>query len=639
MNRDDRERFADLFDRLVTRTGEHDGEDEQSALRVLSNAFLNYMDVSSDDGESVVDALPWIAALHRWSQREWTAAQVSAYLLDSPAISVLGPELLASRLATPVGHDTNLPRAPHASLVRDDYRTVIAHLAQMEAELRELTQLESGQRLTRMLEDSQLSASAAEVCALDPNTDIAAIIDRDSDGIFAAHAFPWRKRFAPEEPLWVLAGLEDGEGRHPMAEAGFEFSRRSRGFERGLATNMVEHNLAPAIRAALLFGHGTDTDARKYSDLLRKSDLFRDDPALEALAVALATVRGRFQDYMRGLLPLASLEPWVDYLRDGCVELAESRDITLREATGYAHYALHLVHMCDLCAEGPQACTEATRDALMHVEDELKEFALAGNQGDSPRHAASLEAYEATRWRRKGATAELASRLTRLRGAWRMGMRPGPLGSPPVLDEEVTAHSRALIESHFDDDLLLAALARGLRHARIRGFDWKHRLAPEQLLTCMILALVQARDLPGVDITRPFAIDFSPVMRWLDEEASDANFDILRRMLGHMTVEHVVEHSREPTLLRVGLVGRVRNDDATRPNVDFEFVATRQMSAILELLSAADDDDPLSETLRERLDQMLTAGVAPVSALREETDERANDDMVGTVIPARGASL
>ncbi|MGM0556934.1 MAG: hypothetical protein ACQEVA_11195 [Myxococcota bacterium] len=639
MNRDDRERFADLFDRLVDLESEIDGDDERSALRVLSNAFLNYIDVSSDDGEAVVGALPWIAALHRWSQRDWDGANVAEYLLASPAVSALGPGLLASRLATPVDGGGSLPRAPHASLVRDDYRTVIEQLAQMDRDLRELAELDAGPRLTRVLSDSQLAASTAEICALDPDTELAVKLSRDSDGVLHATGFPWNRRFAPEEPLWVLAGLEDPEGRHPMADTGFEFARRSRGFERGLATNMVEHKLAPAIRAALLFGRGAGTDPHQLSDVLRQSDLFRDDPALEALAVALATVRGRFQDYMRGLLPLASLQPWVEYLRDGCVELAESRDITLREATGYAHYALHLVHICDLCAEGPDACTEATRDALMHVEDELKEFALAGNQGDSPHHAASLAAYEATRWRRKGATAELASRLTRLRGAWRAGLRPGPIGSPPVLDEETTAHSRALIESHFDDELLLAALARGLRHARIRGFDWSHRLAPGQLLTCMILALVQARDLPGVDITRPFSIDFSPVMTWLDEEASDANFDILSRMLAHLSVEQVVEQSREPTLLRVGLVGRVSDGEADVPSVDFEFVATRQMSAILELLSTADDDDPLAETLRARLDTMIEAGVAPASALQDAEESESEDDMVETIIPTREATL
>jgi hypothetical protein len=636
MNRDDRERFADLFDRLVYRHADEPDDDAQSALRVLSHAFLNYIDSTDDTGNSVVGALPWMAALHRWSRRDWDAERVAGYLLDSPAVEMLGEKTLAARLQ--VDAESSLPRAPRAASQQGAFDDAVAELAEMEAGLRDMDALDADARIEQLVSDSYLAASAAELCGRDPETPLARALERDSDGLIEASR-PWDARFDHADALWVLRGLECEDEPHPMSGPGFEFSKRSLGFERGLASNLVDLGLAPAVRAALMFGRGHRGGARRLSDLLRRSETFRNDAALEALADALASSRGVFIDYMRGLVPLSALDGWVDYLRDGCVELAESRDITLREATGYAHYAMHLVNMCDLCAEGPEACSEATRDALRSVEDELKEFALAGTRGARTGSGESLTSFEAARWRSRGAASEFAARLARLRGAWRRGLEPGPVGSPPTLDADVTAHSLALIDSQIDDADAVHGLNEALRNARLRGFDCSERLSPEHLLGCLTLALGQARDLAAVDITGEFVLDFEHVARWIREGRTDQNLDVLREFLNTKRAEGALQMT-EPTLLTFGVVGRVSDDrDQSMPVVEFEFVANRQMEAILELLGSTDEDDSLNETLRARLRELIADAAEDREAGCEVEPEPTEDELVGTVIPGSQAVM
>ncbi|MFB6351134.1 MAG: hypothetical protein ABEK29_05020, partial [Bradymonadaceae bacterium] len=288
----------------------------------------------------------------------------------------------------------------------------------------------------RVLEETRVARAVLKAIAHGAPAEIAERARRIFPDLTAASSDPpmVRDNSTIERPslpsLDVLDRLEQGDAFSLNAEAG-ALSDKSRNFETSLAKNMNRREMAPAVRAALIFGpgrHDHPATRRDRSPSLFASSVFRDQPELAELAGALANNRWRAIRYLRGGAPLAHMTPWVDYLRDGCRDLARRRDINYREAVSYAHFCLHLVNICDLATLGEAALTDEVRDGLMAVENELKEFALAGRRSTVDAAVSELDNYDEMRWTSSGASAYLGDRLARISGAWRRESERGPIG-------------------------------------------------------------------------------------------------------------------------------------------------------------------------------------------------------------------
>ncbi len=637
MTRDERDRFADLFHRLMhTEQASDEGADRDSALRLLSHSLLNFLGTEGTDAtDELCDALPWLAAFLDWTRGEADPAQMAGHLEATPVVRTLSPAMIERRLsAHPVAGEEPVSRAPAMWGSDDAHVEIMAVLADTERSLGELVGLSEDELRARLIGDSGVLAAALELCEDAWQNALSERLRRAFATWRYGDAQPTERRRS--EALWILAGLEAGDDtRNPLSEDGFELSKRSRGFERGLAQNMERVQLITAVRAALAFGavpgeacELADADAREA--FLRQFDVFRADAALMQLASALMEVRGVCIDYVCGGAPLSCLSPWIAYLRGACVELAEVRECTLREAMSYAHYCLHLVNVCDFAAMGPQAFNEETREALSHLEEELKEFALAGQREGLSDADADLARFQNARWRRAGDAAYLADRLSRLRGAWRKGMSPGPMGAPPRLDADVTAHSLALIESLVGEssEAEISALARLVEHARLRDLLWLEHLEPSHILKILAISVTAARDLPGVDICRPFEVDLGGLGRFAtDPERGRLNRRILAALLDRREMAEILNGAGEHSALRRGIVGHVAGDG----RLMMQFVADPELEALLELLvTTTAEDAEFAAVLERRLASMLQrhepsraadSDVAEVAA-RDATDAR-----------------
>ncbi|MFP4599400.1 MAG: hypothetical protein ACLFVJ_14170 [Persicimonas sp.] len=643
MPRDERDRFADLFSQLMHADhgraphSERDSSDRDSALRLLSHSLLNYLCADGTDAaDELGRALPWLAAFLDFGRDDAGAGELAGRLVDTPAVSTLSAQMIQRRLSSrAVGHEAALARRavgprlvdPNGAnqIEQDPQIAVFAALAETEARLAPLAELPEDELRARLMGDSATLAAAVELCEDAADNPLAERLRRSFVSLRFDEPVPAARRRS--DSLWILAKLEAADdGDDPLEQAGFELSRRARGFERGLAQNMNRLELIPAVRAALAFGPGpgegqvagaeisSEHSKEKFEAQLRQFAAFRSDPALHQLALALIEVRWLCVDNVCGGAPLKSLSPWVDYLRGACLELAEVRECTLREAMSYAHYCLHLVDVCDFAAMGPDAFNDSTRDALGGVEEELKEFALAGQREGLSDGEADLGRFERARWRRAGEAAYLADRLSRLRGAWRRGTSPGPLGAPPQLDAEVTAHSLALVESLVgaSGEADIASLAGLVENARFVEFLWLEKLEPSHLLKLLAIAAASARDLPGVDISRPFLVDLGPLGRWAgDPERGRLNRRILAALLDQRKMGDILQGQNEPAALRRGIVGQADagSADAARPaspTLTMSFVANDELKALLELMGTTTaDSGELQAALEKRLHQVL----------------------------------
>src|SRR5690554_6611638 len=689
MKRTERERFAEFFHFLVhagtdSEAGtEHDPESD-AALRVLSHALLNYWGVrQGEDPErnaeisaQMTHALPWLAAFLA-STREPTAPGRRVYPGDkysggtypddeARARRPLSEAMIARRLdalgARASSAFASAPRDAHAHA--DPQLDVFCALARTERRLAALANLDAQALRDELLGNSFLLAAAAERCeeaGADSPAPATSLLAR-----LRAAIEPWQgsnqpahtRSFSPA--VWALAELHNAEPQGAamaaaMGAGAIEIAPKSLRFERGLVENMARMGFISAVRAALAFVPASacqtaphalaGADAR--ASFLRQFSVFRADESLLQLASALMQTRGLCLDYLRGGAPLASLSPWVDYLRGGCAELAEARECTLREAMSYAHYCLHLVNICDFAAlelptgeharAGEAPLSEATREALCQVEDELKEFALLGQREGLSDAQADLGRFERARWRREGDAPFVADRLSRLRGAWRKGVIPAPIGAPPRLDPDLSAHSLAIIDNLLVEagESQLSGLATIASNARFRGYSWLEWLAPADILKLVALCTSAARDLPGVDVTRPFDIDLRELGKWAsDPQRGRLNRRILSMLLKRREMAEILNGDAAsqggPMALRRGLVAHIRHASdarATPSHLVMQFIADPELQALLELMGTSSAEDPAFDALLERrLETMLhrhDANAARESVLDDSADSAA----------------
>ncbi|AWV88999.1 hypothetical protein [Bradymonas sediminis] len=669
MKRNERERFAELFQQLVHADTQRDSEAD-AALRVLSHALLNYWGARQNDDAAhnaqitaqMTRALPWLAAFLASAEPQTDHAPIARQLLETSGRNTLSEEMIARRLdALAAAGGAAFSATPRdASTHPDRHLDIFCALAHTERRLAALGDLDAQGLRDALVDDTFLLAAAAERCeeagagehggAATPS-----LLNRLRDAIE-----PWRASDLTGEiaslskPIWVLAGLDESDETGALMGAGtLNIAAKSRRFESGLAANMERMGFISAVRAALAFapiaadGAGAppawlaSADAR--AAFLRDFSVFRADESLLQLASALMETRGVCLDYLRGGAPLGSLSPWIDYLRGECAELAEARECTLREAISYAHYCLHLVNICDfaaleLTATEQAALSEATREALCQVEDELKEFALLGQREGLSDAQADLGRFERARWRREGDASFLADRLSRLRGAWRSGVTPGPIGAPPRLDPDVSAHSLAIIDNLLAEagESELSGLATIASNARFHGYQWLELLAPPDILKLIAICTSAARDLPGVDITKAFDVDLSELGAWASDPARGRlNRRILSMLLARREMADILngDAAGQDTemALRRGLVTHTRAAGGQlspahllggNQTVDFgapagaqsnmgpnylvlQFVADPELKALLDLMGTSSAEDPAFHALLEQRLQVI----------------------------------
>ncbi|MBA2665363.1 MAG: hypothetical protein H0U74_23950 [Bradymonadaceae bacterium] len=579
------------------------GDDEAVALRLLSHAALNLAWEKGDDAlERAVALLPWLGLFRRWTEGELISKELGLALVSSGLVRHLGVAGVVRRLEQVDGQvaDSVLSRVPSAlGELRDRELETLVKIRRLDERLGALLAREDEDLIEGLFADSALLCAAIELCAQAvPNAGAARLNAHTAIVASAASA----------RAMGTLAEFEDG-GFERVPTALLQLSERSRRFELSLACNMHRHELLDVVRAALAFGSVNTEPVAKPVDL-RTLAVFRADSALEALAAALIEVRGRCIDHLAGALPLESLTPWVSYLRNGCLELAESRGITLREATSFAHYCLHLVNLCDLGERGVRALNESTRRALMDVEDELKEYALVG-QCEGMRDAqVSLERFDRARWMGSGDAAYLADRFARLGGSWRKGTRPGPVGAPARLDEAAIAQCSALVADLFEGraPAACASLVALVRGCQILGAELLEALEPADALKVLSIGLCAARDLAGVDASRPFWLDLRRMGAWYRDSAGGSlNPRILGRLLARQPLDAIFESLDEPAA-QSGLLARLGERGTA---VVVEFVADAELEALLMLLSQSTSQSVrLRAMLEARLDELLEPGCA-----------------------------
>lgn len=665
----DRDRFAQLVtDILAT----HDAApDEQAAERLLANALLNYVsETEAGRLEALRDGLPWLQA--------YLEACLGA---DPDGVEPEGVGDVADSLirggVTRALADATVRR--HLSGVKsgsEQAAEALGRLARMDRRLVEVAELGPEAMAERLIEDSGLLARAIEACRERGERG-----DRGEQGeqgkiTKLAARFPRWSQFAADTPharaLAVLDALEAGDQSVFEAPNGplHGLDERARNFEQSLARNMGRHGLLVAVRAALAFAPSpTALDAagarsrnrRATDDPLYEFGIFRDQPELAALARALVRIRGRFQAHLRGAAPLTALEPWADYLRGPCRDFADAREISYSEATSFGHYCLHLMNICDLAAIGrvtdgrvtDGGVTEAARTALMGAEDEIKEFALAGQRQQPDERVGALDRYDVVRWKTRGPLAYITDRVGRMLGAWRREVERGPLGAPAKLEAETRRAVRHAWQSlaRRTPDGTLDGVDSMLRQCRLTGVDWLEELKADDVVTVLCVGLANARDLPGVDVTRPFVVDLRPLEAWWDGRESKktgnqtGNQRVLRAIISRRDAASSLERSAGPPRdegqkwegrgREVGVIAEVSREEYGRAGVTLDIRVDDELRALLTLLdNSRADADEFWAALEARLDAMLGSegGAGADADERQEGDASASGQSVASAM-------
>lgn len=578
-----RDHFSDLLEQLladrldaVDRDLEADG-DVGAAIRLLANALLNVATTVGPEAITAVRrAAPWLEVYLR---RELDGAHGD------------GADLDADLPATAEWLDNG----------EGSLRDRLVEAARDAGRLEELTDGDEVEFADRVIGDTRL---ARIVCKAADHGEPEEIASR------ARRMFPMlreagrRDTAPPAGALEILERLESGDGFALQDDPG-ALGDEARSFETSLAANMGRQGMSPAVRAALMFGPNRDEGLPTY---LFACSTFRDQPELAELAGALTTNRGRAIRYYRGGAPFEHLAPWAEYLRDGCRELARRRDVSYREAVSFAHFCFHLMNVCDLATlEG--GLTDEIRDGIMAVENELKEFALAGRRSNVAEGLSDLPSYDEMRWTSSGPSAYLADRLARLGGAWRRDGERGPTGAPPRLDDEMYASALEIWER--TDESTRISLEEVVGRMHLVGLDALEGLEPDQLGRLLALATKYARDLPGVDVTRPFWVDVSGLLD--DQQVSPrAGRRALAEVLEDESIGEMLSGQTEPeTPGGVGLVGEVatgQGDDADAA-LELRLELDAESAALLSLLedAFADGDDDAKGRLRRELRDKVRA--------------------------------
>lgn len=274
-------------------------------------------------------------------------------------------------------------------------------------------------------------------------------------------------------------------------------SERSIRFELSAVQHLHEHGYLPAVRAALAFAGRPEA--------IHELDIFRNDTPLRVLAQALLAMRQRVLDHVRGLLPLQALSGWTNYLQGPCSDLAEARGITRTEAMSFAHFALHLMNMCDLIEALGEETHDEIRRSICDVEDGLKEFATMRKSGGFEDSASLERAVDP--WGARPDLHRLADRLARLNGLWSLGgSRRGLVGMGRLDLEVCRPYLNAL---HRLEPRDLEHVAKILRFANLTGdlAGWE----PEPLV-CLLVSL--GRNLP--DYSGTIELNLVGVTRLMD---------------------------------------------------------------------------------------------------------------------------
>ncbi len=518
-----RDRTNHLALRLATTLGA-DIEQHQGAMRHLAVAALNLL-TETDQAtlNSASKALPWLAIFTFWEDDRATADAVAARIERQGLIRHLGAATIRRQLESAAGcEQSNIRRRPEIQPWRDR-ADALATLVERDLAMEQLLATEQGERADLLIADSALLATALNACNDPGHKEIAHALEE---------LVPSWKLHSNRDALEMLAEFEAAD--FEAAPGAFEhLGQRARRFEKSLADHLRSHDLLPALRIALAISPREDQQAPRREEIRRylaRFSVFAADPTLRELALALIITRKRIPGYLRGELPLGALDPWVEYLRGPCAEFAEARGITLREATNFAHYALHLLDLFDLAATKDAVMSDSLRRALMDVEEELKEFALVGQRAGLSDAQSNLARFDANRWHSEGLLARLADRLSRLCGAWRSGHRASPPGSPPVPKDELFDQCLKLVTDDREDSRF-DALANLMGQVRFTGLRELSRWTPEDLLTLFAPVLRAAIDASTVDVNRGFVVDFSALTSWLVADSGGGRTDVLHRLL------------------------------------------------------------------------------------------------------------
>ncbi|MFU8804971.1 MAG: hypothetical protein ACNA8W_14255 [Bradymonadaceae bacterium] len=623
----DRDRASLLLSLLTNSPADHapanqPPDDGDAALRLASHTALNLAGESGTEALwELGRALPWLAVYLDWTNEDIELGALAATITRRRLVTHLPAPFVLQDLerGERLVKTSPIRRAPQTDVSPKDHRALsIARIAGIDRRLEALLREDDAALLDGLLEDTSL-LDAALVVARAGEDSTATVRLRD--------ILPAGRSKSSNLSLRILATIEES-GFESLPEEFSLLEDRGRRFELSLADNMHRHGLLETVRAALAFGPAAPGDDVSLNrSFFFQFSAFATDPSLEGLTRALVEMRRRCLGHLRGALPLEALSPWVDYLRGGCAELAETRGITLREAIHFAHYCLHLVNICDLAAVPGLSLREPLRRAMMDIEDELKEFALVGQREGLSDTQSRLERYDRSRWLSRGPRAYVVDRLARLHGGWRKGTRPGPIGAPPRLHEEFVAPCEAALD---ELDLPIESLANLLARAQLLGVSCLEHLEAKPLLELLILAGSAARDLPHVDISQPFVVDCSPLELWC--AASPAQSDrvrLLQALLEQYPTTQLLEGSTELTHVGLGLVAEAVDD-----RLVLRFVADAELEALLTLLThtAADRQD-LRDVLSNRLEEMLF-DADPIRS----TDTRSKTSSSGSYPPPSAGS-
>lgn len=593
-----------------------DGEFPVDALRTASHTLF---DVARHAGPetlyAVSEALPWMAAFVSLSSGDITQQEASTELFARGALRALPPSAVTRRLREAVQATLRSP----AKSVDGPVAQALRESALLDKRLASLLFRADDDLRAHILGDAELLAAAMELCEEDEGASTEA---RER----LSQLFPrWtRPDVRPRSrSLRVLEGLETSwDGGLVARVAGL--SERSLRFELSAVDHLRQNDILEAVRAALAFAavepefglRDELEDERAFGSVepgvLRQFPIFRDDAPLEALALALIEMRGRTIAFVRGSMPFSMLSPWVDFLRGPCAEYAESRDITLREATSFAHFAFHLMNFCDLVAFHRGAANDSVRRALMDVEDELKEFALAYQREGLTDGASDLARFEDARWRSSGALVRLSDRLARLRGGWREGTDSTAMGAPPRVSESQLQHHQAILSTLEEDAPFTDALSNLLAEATVLGVRWLETLNADEIVGLLTRAAITARDSESVDTSSPWVLDVRPLARWATSEAPLLRAEVLDQLMGRICPGGLLTQPRQ-TGASMGLTARTSSDDT----VELAFEPHPELEALLTLLGKAEAGTALSTVLNARLEELLEPALAEQDPTQE----------------------
>lgn len=619
-----RERSSHLLYRLIRDDIGECHENAAGALRLMSHASLNLAaELGTDAVQRAGESLVWLSLFAHWQAGEISAAELGHELMSRKTVGFLPESMVQRRLAKveALRVPTVLHRAPregHLQIVQSGQEEVevLVELHRLDAMLQEALACEDAELMNLVFSESLLLGAALELRNAD---------DAQSKPLRAASE-RLKKLFGEGSAhqvaaLEILAEVESGEFEKVPA-AFSQLSERSRRFELSLAQNMAHHGLLGAVRAALGFG---TTSGNTWQ--LGWLDAFSGDDELAELARVLVEMRGVCHGYFSGALGIEALKPWVMYLRNGCMEFADSRDLTLREATGFAHYCLHLVNLCDLGGRGARVVNEETRRALMDIEDDLKEFALSSQRAGIRDSQVDLSAFERGRWKRRGDSAYIVDRLARLTGGWRAGVRPGPVGAPARLDSEVLVESQALMDEIIvglnrampgNEASAIGTMAAVLRNCAIQGAEFFEIMTLEEAFKVLSFGLTTARDTVELDTNQAFSLDVRALLGRGEPQKQDAGTaqrQMLAQVLKRRPLDAFFSAGGASNVAGVGLVSSVGFKQDETPTVTLAFEMDEELSSLLALMNHSSSQSVRLRTMLEtRLDELLDVNFGEVIA-------------------------